>query len=590
MSQHAAKLEQIRSLLQSRPDQARALCQRLAQSAPRDPYVQSTMARVLLFFGATPQALHFAQRAADLAPSDPDMLMILAEMLGYENQHEKALAALDRALAVSSEHGGVLYHRIIALQSLDRFEEAEAACRRVLALDPGNASLQSLLAGILLNLGRIEEAVATVRAASEAHPDDKHLASGLALMLNYLPGAAAREVFEAHARYARILDRIEPAPARTFTNSRDPERRLRLGLVSPDLRQHSVAYFIEPWLEHYSPESFELVVYQTNRIADAVTARLKALVLGKGGAWHVMDNISDPALAERIVADRIDILLELSGHTHAHSLPALHRRAAPVQVTYLGYPNTTGLSAVDFRIVDSITDPPGKADALATERLVRIDPCFLCYRPTAGDPPIRGPQPTHPNVTFGSFNTLQKLNEPLVLFWTRLLRAVPNSRLLIKGGSATSPSIRESVFRRFTAAGLDPARLDFLPRTRSINDHLALYARIDIALDPFPYNGTTTTCEALFMGVPVITLAGAMHAGRVGASLLSCVGLKDLIADSGDGYIAIAQRLAADPGRRAELRAGLRPRLLASRLCDAAAFSQRMDRAFRTMWRRWCSP
>jgi protein O-GlcNAc transferase len=587
MSQHAAKLEHIRALLQTRPDQARALCQRLAQSAPRDPYVQSTMARVLLFLGATQQGLHFAQRAADLAPNDPEMLMIHAEMLGYENQHEKALAAVDRALAVAPGHGGALYHRIIALQNMDRFEEAETACRRVLALDPDNAGLRSLLAGILLNLGRIEEAVAAIKAASEAHPDDKHLASGLALMLNYMPGAKPRDVLAAHTRYAQILDRAEPAPPRTFTNSRDPDRRLRLGLLSPDLRQHSVAYFIEPWLAHVRPESFELIVYQTNRVADAVTARLKALVLEKGGAWHVMDNISDPALAERIYSDRIDILLELSGHTHAHSLPALHRRPAPVQATYLGYPNTTGLSAVDYRIVDSITDPPGAADELATEKLVRMDP-FICYRPP-GDAPAPRAARHASHITFGSFNTLQKLNDRLVLFWTRVLEAVPGSRLLLKGGSAANPSQRDSIFRRFTKAGLDPTRLEFLPRTQSIADHLALYEKVDIALDPFPYNGTTTTCEALFMGVPVITLAGDVHAGRVGASLLTCVGLKDLIADSEDGYIAIARQLAADTTRRAGLRTGLRATLLASPLCDAAAFSQRMDQAFRTMWRAWCA-
>jgi predicted O-linked N-acetylglucosamine transferase (SPINDLY family) len=588
MSPNAAKLEHIRSLITDKPEQARAMCQRLVQSSPRDPWVQATMAKVLLRLGNTRQGLHYAQRAAELAPSEPNLLMAHAELLGYENGHEKALEILARALAIAPAHLGCWYHRALTLQRLSRFAESEVACRRALELDPGNAGLQSLLAGVLLNLGRIEETVAMARAACEAHPDDRFLASGLPLTLNYLPGASPREVFAAHRQYGELLDRTDPAPARTFTNTKDPGRRLRIGLLSPDLRQHSVAYFIEPWLEHYRPEAFEVVVYHTNRIADTVTARLQSLVASKGGAWHVMDNISDGGLAERIYADRVDILMELSGHTHAHSLPALHRRPAPVQVTYLGYPNTTGLKEVDYRLVDSMTDPPGEADALATEKLVRLDPCFLCYRPPADAPSCSHiPHPTS-NITFGSFNTLQKLNEPLVHFWTRLLQAIPNSRLFLKAGSAANVGLRESVIGRFAAAGLELGRIEFLPHTPSIADHLALYARVDIALDPFPYNGTTTTCEALYMGVPVVTLAGNMHAGRVGASLLTCAGLADLIAHGEEEYLAIARRLAADPARRARLRGGLRATVLSSALCDAPAFAQRLDEAFRRMWRTWC--
>jgi predicted O-linked N-acetylglucosamine transferase (SPINDLY family) len=586
MSQHAAKLEHIRSLIHDKPEQARAMCQRLVQSAPRDPWTHATMARVLLRMGSTQQALHFAQRAAELAPADPNLLMSHAEFLGYENQPQKAEQVLRRALALDPSHMGCLHHLALTLQRLERPGEAEALCREGLRRDPNNQGLQSILAGVLLNLGRIEDSVALTRAASESNPDNPLLASGLALMLNYLPGATPQGSLAAHTRYANLLDRTDPAPPRTFTNTKDPSRRICVGIVSPDLRQHSVAYFIEPWLEHHS-ESIALVVYQTNRIADAVTARLKSLI--KPGNWRVMDNISDAALAEKIFADRIDILVELSGHTHAHSLPALHRRPAPIQATYLGYPNTTGLKEVDYRIVDSITDPP-PADQYVTERLLRLDPCFLCYKPPADAPPIERRRPKIENdVTFCSFNALQKLNQHLVAFWSRLLNSIPNSRLLLKGGSPANTDLRTSITQRFAQAGLDPSRITFLPSAPTTAEHLALYNQADIALDPFPYNGTTTTCEALFMGVPVIALAGTMHSGRVGASLLNAVGLKDLIAESESDFISIAQRLASNESRRTQLRENLRAVLLSSPLCDARAFSKRMDHALRSIWQTWCS-
>jgi predicted O-linked N-acetylglucosamine transferase (SPINDLY family) len=588
MSQYATKLAQVRSLINDKPEQARVMCQRLVQVAPRDPWVQATMSRVMLRLGNTVQGLQYAQRAAELAPNEPILLVAHAELLAYEGQAVKALEVLERAVAIAPTDITCAVHHALALQRIERYAEAEAACRRGLGLDPRHGTLQSLLSGVLVNLGRIEEAVDVARAACEAHPEDHYLASSLAFMLNYRPGATPQEVIAAHRNYGEVLDRTDPIPVRRFTNSRDPERRLRIGLLSPDFLQHSVAYFIEPWLEHFCPQGIELVVYHTNRMADAITARLKTMVLSKGGSWHVMDNISDGGLAEKIFADRIDILMELSGHTHLHSLVALHRRPAPVQVTYLGYPNTTGLRQVDYRLVDSISDPPGAADALATERLARLDPCFLCYKPPADAPDCRTDSASNRPITFGSFNTLQKINRSLVAFWARLLQSVPGSRLVLKAGPAADASLRESAMARFAAAGLDPARVEFLPRVASVTDHLALYGLVDVALDTFPYNGTTTTCEALYMGVPVVTLAGNMHPGRVGASLLTCVGLGDLVAHSEEEYLAIAQRLAADQARRADLRTRLRGMVLSSPLCDAPAFAKRLDEAFRRMWRSWC--
>jgi predicted O-linked N-acetylglucosamine transferase (SPINDLY family) len=594
MSQHAAKLEQVRMLMGTRPEQAKAMCQRIAASAPKDPWVASVMSSVFLQLGQTPQALHYAQRAADLAPSEPYFQVELARLLGIENQHPKALQLMRQTVAAHPEHLGPIYMLASTLEQMDLHGEAERTCRMGLAREPENEGFQALLAGALLSLGRIEETVALTQAAADRHPDNPLLASGLALMLNYMPGVAPTEVFAAHRRYADLLDRLEPSPTREYANVRDPNKKLRVGIVSPDLRQHSVAYFIEPWFEHLNQSQpdraqLELYVYQTNRIADTVTAKLKQLVTKSGGRWQVMDNISDAGLAEKIFADRIDVLLELSGHTHAHSLPAMRLRPAPVQVTYLGYPNTTGLREIDYRIVDSHTDPAG-AESVATEKLLRLDPCFLCYQPPQDVPDDSAPPSMGKgNVTFGSFNTVQKLNREVIRVWAAILRTVPNSKLLLKGGHADDAGLREGVLSRFVEAGVEPGRVEFLPRTKGTREHLELYSRIDIALDPFPYNGTTTTCEALLMGVPVVTLAGQTHAGRVGASLLNCVGEAGLIATDEAEYRSLAASLAEDEAKLMRLRSTLRRRLLKSPVCDAAGFAARMQGALRSAWSHWCA-
>src|SRR5690606_27108078 len=263
------------------------------------------------------------------------------------------------------------------------------------------------------------------------------------------------------------------------------------------------------------------------------------------------------------------------------------RRAAPIQASLIGYPNTTGVAAIDYRFTDTFADPPG-ADDRHAERLIRLDPCFLCY-----DPPRDAPDPAHePNgdtITFASFNAAMKINDPLIALWSRLLAEVPAARLLLKAFDFRDAALRDAIRARFAAAGADPARIEILPPIADSGGHLALYRRVDIALDTFPYHGTTTTCEALYMGVPVVTLAGRTHAARVGVSLLNAVGLPDLIANTPDDYIATARGLAADPARRASLRETLRQRVLDSPLCDGPAYAARFTDALRTIWRDWCA-
>ncbi|MBS0197030.1 MAG: hypothetical protein JSR77_09745 [Planctomycetes bacterium] len=578
------KFSSVRALLRS-GERARALAagQRLVQSAPRDPAANSLMAEVLLANAQPARALHFAATAAALAPSDVGTLMQHGAILGMADRPDEALKVLERAASLAPQHPGPLSAMAGILFDKNQCTRAERVCRRASELAPGDPGPASQHAAALLNLGRVEEAVGVLESLSASQPQNAMLASGLSLVLNYLPGASRQRQFEQHKRYGELLSRGGVPPLRSWSNTRDSQRRLRVGVVSPDLRAHSVAWFIEPLFEHHNRAEIELFAYQTNFIADAVTKRLSTYA----AQWRVMDTATDEQLAQAMRADRIDIAIELSGHTQGHSLGALQSGVAPVQMTYLGYPNTTGVPGIDYRIVDSVTDPPGEADACASEKLLRLDPCFICYKPPAAAPEPAIGVPDRP-FTFGSFNNAQKLNRAVIGLWSRVLLACPGSRLVLKSVAFADDELRADVSARFASHGVDPARIDVLSRANSVIDHLGLYARMDIGLDPVPYNGTTTTCEALWMGVPVLTLAGRTHAGRVGASLLGAVGLSELVAGTEDEFVALAAALVSDRARLASLRAGLRPRMQASPLCDGPAFAARFGGALRHVWQQWC--
>jgi protein O-GlcNAc transferase len=329
----------------------------------------------------------------------------------------------------------------------------------------------------------------------------------------------------------------------------------------------------------------EVFCYAEVKRPDIITGDLRRLA----DRWLVTVGLSDDELAERIRADGIDILVDLAGHTANNRLRLFARKPAPVQVTWLGYPNTTGLEAIDCRLVDAVTDPVGEADAWASETLVRLEGGFLCYGALKD-----APEPTVPRclktgtVTFGSFNNPAKLSAATLEIWAKLLSRLPHARLLLKGEPFADEATRALFLARLGERGVAAERVELVAWLPNATAHLAFYHQVDIALDPFPYNGTTTTCEALWMGVPVVTLRGDRHAGRVGASLLTQIGLTDLIANSVEEYLEIAVALARNPERLSDLRRVLRSRMAASPLCDGPAFARKMESAFRTMWQYWC--
>ena len=381
--------------------------------------------------------------------------------------------------------------------------------------------------------------------------------------------------------FGQVFDRPPPA----FANNRDPERRLRIGYLSADLRAHSVAFFLAGLLQRHDHARFEVIAYDDTAQPDPVSRMLRAFC----DRWHRIVGMTHGRVAGLIGEHEIDVLVDLAGHTSNNRLPVFAARPAPVQVSYLGYAATTGLTSIDYRLTDALADPPGLTDAHHTERLVRLPGSFLAYSAPPHAPDVT-PLPAEANgyVTFASFNGTNKLHPGVYALWARVLHAVPGSRLILKANGFADAALRDRVNRLFADAGIAAERVTLLARAATMVEHLAVYGQADVALDAFPYNGTTTTCEAMWMGLPVVTLAGRMHAGRVGVSLLTHVGLPDWIAASEADYVAVAAGAAGDLAGLAELRRTMRPRLLASPVMDAAGLARNVEAEYRTMWQRWC--
>lgn len=569
-----------------RLDVAIPALQAVLQQDPMHAEAGRVLAMAIFQMGQHQQGLSLMQRAAAAAPERADLQFMLGSMLAWMGQIGEAIPVLRRSVDLDPGQAQPRALMATCLLQTGDVDAAEDEYRASIEIDPGHAEARTNYATILNSTARSAEAVRILRDTVKDHPSHIGALTNYCVALNYADSVAPEEVFEAHVRYGRVLA-AQPMTARTpLHSSRDPEKRLRIGIISPDLYEHSVGYFVRAMLEERTRDSFEYVAYATSQRADAQSQRIQSLV----EQWrNIPPRTPDANLVDQIRGDKVDILLELSGHTLGHRLPALRMRAAPVQVTCIGYPNTTGVQTIDYRLVDSITDPPG-AERRATETLVRLDPCFLCYAPPEDAPGV-GPLPLEENgfVTFGSFNSVKKITPTTAAIWASVLHAVPTSRLLIKSGGFSSRRARRQVMDMLKHEGIPEARFDLLDRIESKSGHLGAYGMIDIGLDTFPYHGTTTTCEAMWMGVPVITMQGELHAGRVGGSLLHAVGLGELAAGDREQFTATAADLAADVERLRMLRADLRGRMAASPLCDRVAFCGRFEGALREMWRRCCA-
>lgn len=472
----------------------------------------------------------------------------------------------------------------LALMALDRYRDAEASARNALALDPHYAPALDNLGCALREQGRVEEAIVQYRHAVSRQPGFLAAHHNLLFALNYCSRLDTKAIFAEHRRWAQL--HADPLlEHRGYDNERDAAKRLRVGYVSPDFRSHSVAFFLEPLLASHDRSQFEVYCYSNVARPDAITDRLRELA----DRWRPIFDRSDRQVVNAVREDRIDILVDLAGHGFGHRLLVFARKPAPVQATWLGYPNTTGMMAMDYRVTDAWADPPGDSDTRHSETLLRLPRGFLCYQPLPDSPPVSElPSRATGRITFGCFNNSAKISAPVLDAWSEILKAVPGSRLLLKSRQLRDPPLRRYYECEFQNRGVDPQRVEMVGRIESKHGHMDLYGRVDIGLDPFPYNGTTTSCEALWMGVPVVVLAGDRHAGRVGVSLLTSVNLTELIAQTVPEYQRIAVELARNPERLAAYRSGMRDRMRQSPLLDAAGFTRAMESAYRDMWRRWC--
>jgi protein O-GlcNAc transferase len=453
--------------------------------------------------------------------------------------------------------------------------------RAFLALDPGNLATQNVLGGLYADQGRFAEARACHRVVLDADPGYLQVYSIFLLLLNFDPDVTPAEVLAEHRRWDERCARPLLAQAVACDNDPDPERRLRIGYVSPYFVGQPVAYFVEPLLAAHDRAGFDLFLYSDAANPDEVTARLRA----GADAFRETRTLDDSQLCAQVRADRIDILVDLTGHNAHNRLLAFARRPAPLQVTYLG-PNSSGMSAMDYRVTDPMVDPPG-AEAQSSERLLRLPGAQWAYRPPAQMPEVRPlPALARGHITFGSFNHAGKLNTPTLDTWAELLARVAGSRLHIVG--VASRAHGERLLRAFQARGIAAERISLVAHP-GYQRYWDLYHDVDIALDSFPFNGVTTTMGCLWMGLPVVSRSGPWIASRYGASLLGNLGAPQWVGADAAGFVDAVERLAADPGTLAQVRAGLRDRLRASSLLDGAALARKVEAAYRGIWRDWCT-
>ncbi len=600
---------------QGAADQAIKLIERAIALAPDRPTFHANLGAASLAAGNEAGALAAYRESVRLEPDNPDTLQTLGSLLGQTRKYDEAERVLRQALDHRPDFPEALCALAAALNGLNRADEAaetarratelssgladawtnlgnaleklsqpadaEAAHRRAITADPAQALPHYNLGNLLNDCWRTDDGIAELRAAQGIDPDYTAARGNLLLNLLYEPDQTEESLFREHVHWMSRRPATEEA---NHTNDRDPDKRLRIGYVSPDFRTHSCAYFLEPLLAAHDKETVEVFAYSNVENTDETTRRLRSHTQH----WRDIWGLGDEAAADLIREDGIDILVDLAGHSANNRLSLFGLRPAPVQVAWLGYPATTGLSGIDYRLTDGIADLPGEADQWHSETLIRLEGGFHCYEGPVDAPEIAPLFNQGGGITFGSFNNISKITPAVVAVWAEILTAVQGTKLMLKGRMLDNDIARDRLLAAFEDCGVSADRLDlrhWIPRDQS---PLSLYDEVDIALDTFPYNGTTTTFEALWMGVPVVTLTGDRHAARVGASILQNMGLPELIAGTEEGYVAAAVDLAGAPERRETLRLELRDRLKASPLGDAPGFAAKMEAAYRHMWQTWC--
>lgn len=604
-------------------DEAAALYQQACNLAPEIGFLRINLALALQELGRFEEALAAFDKAETLGETTVNLYYNRGVLLQRIDRMEPARHAFEQALAIDPLHLNSWINLTAVCLATDDNDGTLHSCRHGLHLDPDNVALLGNLAIVYGKMFRFEESLACYQRVLElVRPDERAellgstanclselwmvddaiacfdlaiassnhlfqkraLASTRLFMLHYSAHWSAAAIAAEHKNWGRQY--FEHVPIKHFTNNPDPDRPIRVAYLSPDLKIHAVVFFLQPVLAAHDPAQVTVYCYSDVKKPDVVTRQLKEQ---HHVIWRDCSAMNDASLQELLQQDQIDVLVDLAGHTALNRLPLFAGRAAPVQVSWIGYPNSTGLMEMDYRISDAWVDPPGVTDSLHTEELIRLPDSFLCYRPGADFPDVGSlPCQTNGYVTFGSFSNFKKVTPDILDLWARILAKVPDSRLVFRARGLSRDRFMRDIAPLFLRHQVAPERISVLGHARSVVGNLEGYHTIDIALDTFPYHGTTTTCESLCMGVPVVTRAGGSHVSRVGVSLLHSVGLPELIGNSPEEYCALAVALAADTARLAVLRSSLRDRLLASPLADNSTFTRHLEEVYRKIWQRWC--
>lgn len=557
------------------------------QALERDPThwpARLELGMVCHLQGRWDEAIAQLQQAVVLEPRFARTQAALGAFLGMAGRPGEALAHLQRAADLDPASAESHYNLGKAWQEQNAPTAAECEYREALRLDPKHDLARLNLANVLFAQWRRPEGLRLYQEVA-ARSADLYVSCNLPMVLNFAAEPSDDEVFAAHLEFDRRLIAPLAAVATPHANSRDPDRRLRIGYLSRDFRHHSVRYFLTPVFAHHDHGAFEICCYHFGGGSDKVTDFYRR----HADRWIECESWSDDRLAACIRDDAIDILVDLAGYTDRNRLLVVGRKPAPVQVAYLGYPASTGVRTIDYRLSDRWIDPePPDAPVATSETPLRLAHGYFCYSPLPDSPAV-GPLPLERqgHVTFGSLNQATKLNLPLLESWAEIMDRLPSSRLVIQNAGMAAGVPLARVRAEFKRLGIDPSRVDFRPFGKAPS-YLETYHDIDIALDSFPYNGGTTTCEALWMGVPVVSRCGGRHVSRLGLSILNQAGLGELVAGALPAYVDTAVALGRDIDRLGVLRATMRERLTASPLMDHAGFTRELEAAYRTIWHRWC--
>lgn len=508
-------------------------------------------------------------------------LGMVANKRGYR---ENGISYLQKAIDLNPEYTDAHINLGNMLKASDRLADSEISFRKAINLNSKDATAFANLGGALWSQGKIDEAIDVFQQSLELSPGFDVAYTGLLLSMNYTQSKTPEDIFEAHLKWGNLIEH-KTKTYNKWNNERDPNKVLKVGYVSSDLGIHPVGFFMVKPIQFRTRSKIQVICYSNRSGDDELTNYFKLQV----DKWRNINTLNDNEVCKMIRHDEIDILVDLSGHTGGNRLSLFAHQPAPVQVTWLGYPNTTGLSRMHYRLTDVIVDPYGKADSLHTETLLRLPLGFLCYYPPTDAPEV-GLLPFAKNgyITYGSFNNLAKISSEVISVWARIMKKTPGSRFIMKRSSFRDVQTFNRFLDMFTHNGIDASRINLIPSTETHTKHMEIYSSVDIALDSFPYNGTTTTCEALWMGVPVIVLTGERHAGRVGMSILNRVGLDDFIAKDLDDYVSITTNLSCDIERLSQIHDFLRDRMQSSPICNGPGFCLSLENAYREMWKKYC--